>query len=92
MLHSRHYGTPAVAIQGEDWSKIYGPYLIYVNAAPGNAGLWADAKARAANVRPTRILFPSLIINITLIFGISSFSGNVRKVRHQFSAFGATER
>lgn len=54
MLHSRHYGTPAALIQGEDWTKIYGPYLIYVNAAPGNAALWADAKARAANVSGRR--------------------------------------
>lgn len=51
MLHSRHYGTPATLIQGEDWSKIYGPYLLYVNSGPSNAALWADAKARAANVR-----------------------------------------
>jgi hypothetical protein len=51
MLHSRHYGPPATLIQGEDWSKIYGPYLLYVNSGASNAALWADAKARAANVR-----------------------------------------
>lgn len=50
MLHSRHYGTPAVLIQDEDWSKVYGPYLLYVNSGSDNEELWADAKDRAEQV------------------------------------------
>ncbi|KAL3679649.1 hypothetical protein R1sor_022605 [Riccia sorocarpa] len=49
MLHSTHYGTPAIPLEGnERWTKAYGPFLIYVNQAEDIKGLVEDAKARAA--------------------------------------------
>ncbi|GBG65229.1 hypothetical protein CBR_g50020 [Chara braunii] len=59
MLHSGHYGTPAVSIlHGQAWRKTYGPYFFYVNGEPvcsSSSGeeayhgcLWKDALSRAA--------------------------------------------
>ncbi|KAG6542465.1 hypothetical protein Mapa_016155 [Marchantia paleacea] len=49
MLHSCHYGTPAIPLEGsEKWSKAYGPFLLYVNHAHDIKTLIEDAKARAA--------------------------------------------
>jgi len=44
-----HYGGSTLSLgAGETWRKIYGPYLIYLNADPAGADtLWADAKVRA---------------------------------------------
>lgn len=48
MLHSQHYGTPLIDLEdGEEWKKVFGPFLIYVNEGPSIEHLVADAKARA---------------------------------------------
>ncbi len=46
-----HYnGSSTGVAAGEEWSKIYGPYLLYCNSTTTNASagntLWADAKAQ----------------------------------------------
>ncbi|WP_334319668.1 polysaccharide lyase family protein [Termitidicoccus mucosus] len=53
LLHfgRNHYNaSETIVAAGEEWSKIYGPFLLYCNstAATENAGdaLWADAKAQ----------------------------------------------
>lgn len=43
-----HYGgSSCVVAQGEAWSKVVGPFLIYCNAAPTPDAMWQDALARA---------------------------------------------
>lgn len=44
-----HYGGSGTNVAaGESWSKVYGPYLLYVNSCPNGADdCWADAQARA---------------------------------------------
>ncbi|AXP80170.1 Rhamnogalacturonate lyase precursor [Mariniflexile rhizosphaerae] len=47
-----HYNSRGFNIpQGEEWSKIYGPYLWYTSEKPTGDENWADAKARAAQER-----------------------------------------
>ena len=46
-----HYGGSSTSVaSNENWSKIYGPYLLYCNSTTTNASaghtLWADAKAQ----------------------------------------------
>jgi rhamnogalacturonan endolyase len=44
-----HYGGSSCAIsQGEAWTKVIGPFLIYCNAGSDHEPLWKDALARAA--------------------------------------------
>lgn len=46
---SSHYGgAEANMAEGEDWSKIIGPFLIYANSGEGHEAIYADAKAQAA--------------------------------------------
>lgn len=46
---SSHYGGANVTVAaGEYWSKVVGPFLIYVNEGKDPQGLWADARAQAA--------------------------------------------
>lgn len=48
-MNGVHYGSAGFnVLQGEDWSKIYGPYLIYANQKSTATANWDDAKARAA--------------------------------------------
>lgn len=48
-MNGVHYGTNGFnVLQGEEWSKIYGPYLIYANQKSTANANWDDAKARAA--------------------------------------------
>ncbi|MBD0823707.1 polysaccharide lyase family protein [Aestuariibaculum marinum] len=49
-MNTVHYNCRGFSIpQGEEWSKIYGPYLIYTSTVTGNGDAqWADAKTRAA--------------------------------------------
>jgi rhamnogalacturonan endolyase len=44
-----HYnGSSARIAAGETWSKVYGPWLLYLNTnTAGASALWADAQARA---------------------------------------------
>ncbi|MDQ2800165.1 MAG: polysaccharide lyase family 4 protein [Armatimonadota bacterium] len=48
MLYAEHYNGKGFTIpHGQEWSKIYGPWLLYLNhKATGDAD-WADAKAQA---------------------------------------------
>jgi rhamnogalacturonan endolyase len=51
LLHygRNHYGGSSTNVAaGESWSKIYGPWLLYMNSCPSGAdACWAGAKARA---------------------------------------------
>jgi rhamnogalacturonan endolyase len=44
-----HYGgSSCVIAQGEAWTKVIGPFLIYCNSAHSQQAMWQDALARAA--------------------------------------------
>ncbi len=45
-----HYNGSSISVAaGESWSKIFGPYLMYLNSDPRGAdALWADAQAQVA--------------------------------------------
>jgi len=48
-MNGVHYGSAGFnVLQGEEWSKIYGPYLIYANQQSTANANWDDAKTRAA--------------------------------------------
>jgi rhamnogalacturonan endolyase len=45
---SSHYGGASVSVgQGEHWTKVIGPFLIYVNSGGDPQALWHDARAQA---------------------------------------------
>lgn len=45
ILTCSHYGARAVEIsKGQEWTKLYGPWLLYVNSGGNPDALWADAK------------------------------------------------
>jgi rhamnogalacturonan endolyase len=44
VLQSVHFGASAVTVaDGEDWSKVYGPFFVYANRGADSSQLWADA-------------------------------------------------
>jgi rhamnogalacturonan endolyase len=44
-----HYGgSLCVIAQGETWTKVIGPFLIYCNSGAGHDEMWKDALARAS--------------------------------------------
>lgn len=51
LLHygRNHYGGSSTSVAaGETWSKVYGPWLLYMNSCPASADdCWTDAKAKA---------------------------------------------
>lgn len=48
LMNGVHYNSIGFQVpQGEEWSKIYGPYLIYANQKTTATANWDDAKARA---------------------------------------------
>ncbi len=48
LLNGLHYGDKSFVIpQGEQWSKIYGPYLLYTTSEQTGDENWAAAKQRA---------------------------------------------
>jgi hypothetical protein len=48
-MNGVHYNSKGFKVLlGEEWSKIYGPYLIYANQKSTATANWDDAKARAA--------------------------------------------
>lgn len=52
LLTNVHYNSKGFVIpQGEDWSKIYGPYLIYTSEEATGDTNWENAKLRAAQER-----------------------------------------
>lgn len=45
---SSHYGGSICSIaEGEAWTKVVGPFLIYCDAGPSHDAMWRDALARA---------------------------------------------
>lgn len=47
-----HYAGSSTRLKaGEDWRKIYGPFLLYCNDGGNADELWADARAKAASER-----------------------------------------
>ncbi|UDF03142.1 polysaccharide lyase family protein [Asticcacaulis sp. AND118] len=49
VLQSAHFGAKSVDVQaGEDWSKVYGPFLIYANPASTPNRLWFDIDRQLA--------------------------------------------
>ncbi len=47
-----HYGGSTTRLTaGEEWKKIYGPFLLYCNQGGNADALWADARAKAASER-----------------------------------------
>ncbi len=45
---SSHYGGAAVGVnQGEAWTKVVGPFMLYVNSGGDHDALWKDALAKA---------------------------------------------
>ncbi|HSV26475.1 MAG TPA: polysaccharide lyase family protein [Sedimentisphaerales bacterium] len=48
ILTSGHYGAGGLSVAaGEEWSKLYGPWMIYVNEGANVRELWEDAKNKA---------------------------------------------
>jgi rhamnogalacturonan endolyase len=46
---SSHYGGANVTVAaGEAWTRVIGPFLLYINEGPDPAAIWQDARARAA--------------------------------------------
>ena len=42
-----HYGAAGIDVKaGEQWQKIYGPWMLYLNSNGSNDALWADAKKK----------------------------------------------
>jgi rhamnogalacturonan endolyase len=49
ILTCGHYGGTSVRVKaGEEWAKIYGPWLLYFNQGGDSRALWADANRRVA--------------------------------------------
>lgn len=47
-----HYGGSSTRLtSGVEWSKIYGPFLLYCNQGGNADALWQDARAKAASER-----------------------------------------
>ncbi len=47
-----HYGDTGISVAaGEQWSKIFGPFLLYLNAGGDGDTLWHDAQQQAATER-----------------------------------------
>ena len=52
ILTCGHYGAAGVGIPAsEEWSKLYGPWMLYVNSGGNLDAIWADAKNKAAAER-----------------------------------------
>jgi len=46
---SSHYGGAVVAVsEGEHWSKVIGPFFLYVNSAANPQAMWDDAQSQSA--------------------------------------------
>lgn len=52
ILTCAHYGAaPVILDAGEEWRKVYGPWMLYLNQAPTMDALYADAQRQAAAER-----------------------------------------
>lgn len=46
-----HYGSGGVTVAtGEEWRKVYGPWMLYLNSGKENNALWEDAKVMASSL------------------------------------------
>jgi rhamnogalacturonan endolyase len=46
---SSHYGGSVLEVsEGEHWTKVVGPFMLYVNSGGSPQAMWEDAKAQAA--------------------------------------------
>jgi rhamnogalacturonan endolyase len=47
-----HYGAAGIHVNaGQQWQKIYGPWMLYLNHAESNNALWANAQRKSASER-----------------------------------------
>ena len=54
VLQSVHFGaSPVKVADGESWSKVYGPFLVYTNRGASAEALWQDAEQQLALQRRT---------------------------------------
>jgi rhamnogalacturonan endolyase len=51
ILTCGHYGASGVNVESGDWTKIYGPWMVYLNHADRADALWNDAKTKAQTER-----------------------------------------
>jgi len=52
ILTCGHYGSAPVSVAaGQAWQKIYGPWMLYLNAGTDTNELWEDAKKKAETER-----------------------------------------
>lgn len=71
-----HYGGSSTKIAaGEEWRKIYGPYLLYCNQGSDADALWKDARAKAAAERK---LWPHAWVDDSELYPPRSARGMVR--------------
>jgi rhamnogalacturonan endolyase len=47
ILTCGHYGAGSVAVDSEEWAKLYGPWMLYANRGAGPDEIWADAQRQA---------------------------------------------
>jgi rhamnogalacturonan endolyase len=48
LLFCGHYGSGGLHVKaGEEWQKVYGPWMLYANSGSDVKALWADAKKKA---------------------------------------------
>jgi len=78
LLHygRNHYdGSVTSVVAGESWSKIYGPWLLYMNSCPNGADdCWADAKAK---VQAEQAAWPYSWLTTTSLYPPASSRGTV---------------
>jgi hypothetical protein len=75
LLTNVHYNSKEFVIpQGEDWSKIYGPFLIYTSEESTGDANWADAKLRAEQERSE---WPYSWLTNTPEYPLSDGRGNI---------------
>jgi rhamnogalacturonan endolyase len=71
-----HYGGSSTRLTaGEEWKKIYGPFLLYCNQGGNADALWADARAKAASERKA---WPHEWVSDTTIYPPRAGRGTVR--------------
>lgn len=52
ILTCGHYGSGGVSVAaGEEWRKVYGPWMLYLNSGRDRDGLWSDAAEKASALR-----------------------------------------
>lgn len=71
-----HYGGSSTKLKaGEEWRKIYGPFLLYCNQGGNADALWTDARAKAAAERKA---WPYAWVDDAKIYPQAAARGTVR--------------